>query len=264
VAEGTPEPGKPPTQINPSLLLTASLVALAFAVSTWLLASRQIGELRSELVSLQNAHRELATQVGGGRRGGSAAGQTLDLAGAPAAGSSSALVALVEYSDYECPFCIRHFTQTMPQIEEKYIKTGKVRYVFRDFPIAQNHPQAIRAHEAALCALEQGKFWDLHRLLFTAPGTHTPPALEDRAKEAGLNADAFRACVASGRHTDEVRKTASLVTSMGATGTPWFFVGVRDPKTDKVRVLRSLGGAQPYEQFAVALDAALKETAAAN
>jgi protein-disulfide isomerase len=258
------EPQKPKSQISPSLLLTASLVALAFAVSTWLLASRQIADLRSELTNLQNAHRELALQMGQGRRGGSAAGQTIDIAGAPATGSAGALTTLIEYSDYECPFCVRHFQQTMPQIDEKYIKTGKIRYVFRDFPIAQNHPQAIRAHEAAQCAAEQGKFWEMHGRLFSAPGTHTPVALEDRAREAGLNADAYRACVASGRHTAEIRSHVSQVTAMGATGTPWFFVGIRDPKTEKVRILRSLGGAQPYEQFVVALDAALKESAAAN
>ncbi len=256
----TPTPNNPGPTVKPGLVLTAALVALVFAVATWLLSSRQIGQLRAELTSLQGAHRELASQVMQGRRGGAGvAGQTIDIAGAPAQGSVSARVALVEYSDYECPFCIRHFTQTMPEILEKYVKTGKVRYVFRDFPIDQNHPQAIRAHEAAHCAQEQGKFWEMHGLLFTAAGTHTPIALEERAKEAGLDAAAYRACVASGRMTANVRETAKVVASMGATGTPWFFVGIRNPETEKVQVLRPVGGAAPYEQFAAALDAALKE-----
>jgi protein-disulfide isomerase len=259
-------PIKPGTTIKPGLVLTAALVALAFAVSTWLLASRQIGQLRDELTSLQGAHRELASQVMQGRRGGTAvAGQTIDVAGAPALGSPTAVVALVEYSDYECPFCIRHFTQTMPEIQEKYINTGKVRYVFRDFPIDQNHPQAILAHEAGHCAHEQGKFWDMHKRLFTPAGTHTPAALENRAKEAGLDATAFRACVASGRMTQKVRDAAKVVASMGATGTPWFFVGIRNPTNETVQVLRPVGGAAPFEQFATAIDAALKDaqTAAA-
>jgi protein-disulfide isomerase len=259
----TPAPSR--TAVSPGLVLAASLVALVFAVATWLLSSRQIGELRSELASLQGAHRELASQVMQGRRGGGAgpAGQTIDIAGAPAQGSPTARVALVEFSDYECPFCIRHFTQTMPKIEENYIRTGKVRYVFRDFPIDQNHPQAIKAHEAAHCAQEQGKFWEMHRLLFTPAGTHTPIALEDRAKEAGLDAAAYRACAASGRMTDQVRETVRTVSSMGATGTPWFFVGIRNPGTEKVQILRPVGGAAPYEQFAAALDAALKEVESA-
>ena len=149
----------------------------------------------------------------------------------------------------------------MPQIEAAYVKTGKVRYVFRDFPIDQNHPQAIKAHEASRCALEQNKFWEMHSLLFSAPGTHTPFALEDHAKQAGLDAAAFRACVASGRTTQPIRETSSVVNSLGATGTPWFFVGLREGKTDKVKVLKAIGGAQPYEQFVAALDAAIRESA---
>lgn len=242
-------------------MLTAALVSLAFAVSTWLLTSREVAQVRTELASLQAAHRELALQVTGGRRGagGGAAGQTIDIAGAPAEGPANALVALIEYSDYECPFCIRHFEQTMPRIRQNYVATGKIRYVFRDFPIDQNHPQAIRAHEAAHCAQEQGKFWEMHGRLFSPAGSHTPIALEDRAKEAGLDAAAFRACVASGRSTAGIRQRASVVTSLGATGTPWFFVGIRDPKTDQVRIVRPIGGAAPYEQFASAIDAVLKE-----
>jgi protein-disulfide isomerase len=242
------------------LVITAAALALAIAIGSWVLMSRRVDELRQDLASLQDAHRELALQVTQGRKGGGgAAGQIIDVAGAPAQGPASAVVTLVEYSDYECPFCIRHFQQTMPQIEANYIQPGKIRYVFRDFPIDQNHPQAIRAHEAARCALEQNHFWELHDKLFSAPGTHTPAALEDRAKQAGLNDAAFRACIASGRTTSLVRDTASVADRLGATGTPWFFVGLRDVKTDKVTVIRPIGGAQPYEQFATALDAALRE-----
>jgi protein-disulfide isomerase len=243
------------------VVTAAAVLALAVAVATWFLSSRQIDDLRGQLASLQDAHRELALQVTQGRKGpaGPAAGQTIDVAGAPAQGRAEAPVTLVEFSDYECPFCIRHFQQTMPLIDQQYVKSGKIRYVFRDFPIDQNHPQAIRAHEAARCALEQHKFWDLHSRLFSAPGTHTDATLDARAKDAGLNESAFRACIASGRTTKDIRTTASIADSLGATGTPWFFVGIRDIKTDKVRVLKTIGGAQPYEQFTIALDAALKD-----
>jgi protein-disulfide isomerase len=239
-----------------------AVASLGVSLGTFVLTSRQVAQVRADLESLQAAHRELASQVvqgtGRGDSGTLPNGGIIDVAGAPARGPADAVVALVEFSDYECPYCIRHFHQTMPEIEQNYIDTGKIRYVFRDFPIDQNHPQAIRAHEAAHCAIEQGKFWDLHPKLFSAPGTHTPIALDDLAKSAGLDEAQFKACIASGRTTGPIRDTVRLAEQFGATGTPWFFVGIRDPKTEKVRVLRPIGGAQPYEQFAIALDAALK------
>jgi protein-disulfide isomerase len=242
------------------VVTAAAVLALGIATGTWFLTARQIEELRGQLASLQDAHRELARQVTQERKSdGTVLGQTIDVAGAPALGRADATITLVEFSDYECPFCIRHFQQTMPLIDQNYVKPGKIRYVFRDFPIDQNHPQAIRAHEAARCALEQNRFWDLHPRLFSPPGTHTPATLDARAKDAGLNESAFLACLASGRTTRDIRTTASVADSLGATGTPWFFVGIRDLKTDKIRVLKSIGGAQTYDQFASALDAALKD-----
>ena len=118
----------------------------------------------------------------------------------------------------------------MPQIEAAYVKTGKVRYLFRDFPIDQNHPQAIKAHEASRCALEQNKFWELHARLFSAPGTHTPIALEDRAKEAGLDAAAFRACIASGRTTKLIRDTLVGRRLARRNGHALVFVGLREAR----------------------------------
>jgi len=256
-------PVRPPQKgsVFESLPMLAAGMALAIAAATWLLTSRQIDQLRRDVADLQEANHQLTQQAADTRKS-SAVGKVIDVAGAPAKGPAGARVTLVEFSDYECPYCIRHFQQTMPQIQKNYIDTGKIRYVFRDFPIDQNHPQAIRAHEASRCALEQNKFWELHTRLFSAPGSHTPIALEDRAKEAGLDVAAFRACIASGRTTAPVRQTENIVESLGGTGTPWFFVGVRDPQTDRVRVVKPIGGAQPYEQFSAALDAALRDNPA--
>ena len=181
----------------------------------------------------------------------------IDVAGAPALGAASAKVALLEFSDYECPYCIRHFQQTMPRLTEAYIKTGKVRYVFRDFPIDQLHPQSIRAHEAAHCALEQNRFWELHPRLFGAPGSHTPDRLLGLAREVGLDMDAFGKCVESRRSDEAIRKTSQVAADFGASGTPTFFIGIRDPAKDTVAVLKAFSGAQPYDDFAAALDSAL-------
>ena len=182
----------------------------------------------------------------------------VDVTGAPALGPATDVVTLIEFSDYECPFCIKHFTQTMPLIQANYIATGRIRYVFKDFPIDENHPMAIRAHEAAHCAMEQDKFWPLHVKLFSPPGTHTPDQLVARATEAGLDITAFKACIASGRTTAAIRASAAIADEMGANGTPAFYLGKRDLATNRVHVVRMLDGAQPYSAFQQALDALLK------
>jgi protein-disulfide isomerase len=166
-------------------------------------------------------------------------------------------VALVEYSDYECPFCIRHFTQVMPEIQKAYIDTNKIRYMFRDFPIDELHPQSIRAHIASHCAVEQGKFWDLHNRLFSQAGSHTAEALSARATEAGMNIPAFNACIAADKYSAAIRQSTALAISFGASGTPFFVVGKFDPRTNQLTPIKAIPGAYPFTQFQQFIDAAL-------
>ena len=229
------------------LPLVLSIAALAAAAVSWFISAGQIQELRE-------GQRSLVTSVAALQKV-----TVIDVTGAPARGSEDAVVTLIEFSDYECPFCIRHFKQTMPQIEANYVQAGKVRYVFRDFPVDALHPAAIRAHEAGRCADEQGKFWALHDKLFSPAGSHTPEALEARATEAGLSMAGFRACIASGRTTSAIRRSVAEVMALGANGTPAFFVGLRDRATGQVRVQQAISGAHPYEVFSRAIDAALKK-----
>src|SRR3989344_4001132 len=98
---------------------------------------------------------------------------SVDLGGAPVRGSASSAVTVVEFSDFECPFCGRMFTQTLPQLQRDYIDTGKVRFVYKQFPLTSIHKNAQWAAEASLCALEQGKFWEMHDKLFTAMNAKT-------------------------------------------------------------------------------------------
>ncbi len=207
------------------LPLVLSIAALATAGVSWFMSAGQIQELRE-------SQRALVTDVAALQKQA-----VIDVTGAPSRGSEDAVVTLIEFSDYECPFCIRHFKQTMPQIEATYLQTGKVLYVFRDFPVDSLHPVAIRAHEAGRCAEEQGKFWPMHERLFSPAGSHTPEALEARATEAGLSLEGFRACVASGRHTSAIRRSVAEVMALGAGGTPAFFIGLRDRATGQVKVL---------------------------
>lgn len=229
------------------LPLVLSIAALITAALGWFVTGRQVESLRE-------GQRTLVNEIAAARKA-----PVLDVKNAPSRGSDSAVVALVEFSDYECPFCIRHFTQTMPRIESTYVNTGRVRYVFRDFPVDQLHPAAIRAHEAGRCAGDQGRFWEMHAGLFSPAGSHTPELLEKRAAEAGLKLDAYRACVSNGRQADAVRASVAEGQTLGIQGTPSFFIGVRDPKTEEVRVLQAISGAQSFEVFARALETALKK-----
>lgn len=196
-------------------------------------------------------------EVRGGARGAAADGRApvIPVAGAPALGAPDAKVALVEFSDYECPYCIRHFQQTMPRLAQEYVKTNKVRYVFRDWPVDQLHPESIRAHEAAHCAGEQKKYWEMHQRLWGPAGSHTADRLLALAREVGLDMDAFGRCVESRRSDDAIRETSQMAVNLGANGTPTFFIGLLD--NDKVTVLQGLSGAQPFEVFANALDSAI-------
>lgn len=223
-------------------------------------ASRtDVEALRKEVEALKTTQAQMAKQLAGNRpaQPARALPASIDLTGAPFKGSASSTVALVEFSDYECPFCIRHFTTVMPELEKNYIANNKIRYVFRDFPIDELHPESIRAHVASHCAIEQGKFWPMHDRLFTKAGSHTPAELLSVAEASGLNTSAFSACVAADKYSAMIRQSTAFAISAGATGTPFFIVGNIDPKTNQLTPIKAIPGAYPLAQFQQALDSAL-------
>ena len=252
-AESSPEARVPIAQQTPANVSPNPTSARGSSPSSWSIVvslaclGATLGfwyQTHAELTQIRQTQRDLAADVSAAR-----GTPLLDMAGAPSLGSPDAPITLIEFADYECPFCLRHFTQTMPQIEANYIRTGKVRYIFRDFPIDQLHPGAIRAHEAARCATEQNRFWEMHRLMFSAPGSHTDAMLDAKAQEAGLKLDDYHACMASDRTVAAIKENVSLVTQLGATGTPTFFFGVREKGSEQIRIIQALAGAQPYSEF---------------
>lgn len=157
----------------------------------------------------------------------------------PVLGDPDAPVTIIEFSDYECPFCKRHFTQVYPQIKENYIDTGKVKLVFRDFPL-DFHPDAIPAAKAANCARDQGgdeKYFEMHDKLFLAEDL-SEETLQKIGSEAGLDETEFNECLASDKHTEEINKDMQDGSSHGVTGTPAFFINGWFIK-----------GAYPYSEF---------------
>ena len=152
-----------------------------------------------------------------------------------AQGPKDAPVAMVEFSDFQCPFC-KSVLLTIKQLMDKY--PGKVKWVFRDFPIPSLHPTAPKAHEAALCAGEQGKFWEYHDLLFERSPSHSPQELRRYAQELNLDGSAFAQCFDSSKYQVEVNSDVREGERLGVTGTPTFFINGR-----------LLVGAQPFGEY---------------
>jgi len=179
-------------------------------------------------------------------------------AGEPALGSPTAKVTVMEVSDYHCPFCRRQTQQTFPQLQTEYINTGKVRYLFVDYPIAQLHPVAHRAHEAAACAGDQGKFWEMHASLFTQPPTKSDSDLNAQAKNLGLDVTAFGTCLSSGRHATSVKESVARMEQLGIQGTPMTLIGFTPAPGEPMKIVKYVYGAKPYSEFKAAIDAVLK------
>ncbi len=174
----------------------------------------------------------------------------------PVKGDPDAPITIVEFSDFQCPFCKRFHQSTLPLIQENYIDTGKVKFVYRDFPLESIHPNgAIPAAVASECADEQGMFWQYHDKIFQNQKNWERLAAEDVAKELkayaqelGLNTNQFNDCLNSGKYMDEVNKDFQDAVSYGLTGTPGFFIG--NEKDGYIKVT----GAQPYSVFQNVLD----------
>jgi len=181
----------------------------------------------------------------------------MSVADAPMLGRAEAPVTLVEFSDYECPFCQRFFAMTFPALKKDYVDTGKVRYVFRDFPLDQIHPQARRLAEAAHCAAEDGKYWEMHDLLFQNQKALTPSQLDEHARTVGLNVEKFDECLSSGRYAARVQRGLADGAAVGAQGTPSFVVGTT--KAGDVVEGTPIRGAQSLEVFRRIIDQKLAE-----
>lgn len=181
----------------------------------------------------------------------------LAIAGSPSKGRADAPLVIVEFSDFECPFCGRYARDTFASVEREYVATGKVRYVFRHFPIERSHPRAMGASQAAECAAAQGKFWELHSELFANQRALHVEALVASAHKLGLNMSSFRACLsAQAVAPTRIRHDFEEGSRAGITGTPTFFIGTMT-KDGKVKVLRRMVGAQPFAAFKKVLDSLL-------
>ena len=169
------------------------------------------------------------------------------IAGNPSLGRADAPLTMIEFSDFQCPYCRRFFETTLPALKAEYIDIGKLRYVFRDFPLDRLHPQARKAAEAAHCAGDQGKYWQMHEVLFHNQKALQVEHLKTYAYSLNLNHLIFDDCLEQGKYAVEVQKDFDEGAAAGVQGTPGFFLG----KTQADDVVQGifLKGAQPIAAF---------------
>lgn len=141
-------------------------------------------------------------------------------------GKSDAPLTMVEFTDYQCPFCARYETSTFPEIKRKYIDTGKMRLIVRDLPLSDMHPFALKAAQSVHCAGDQGKFWEMKELVFRNQSKLDVVSLTGYAtKDLALDEKTFTGCMADGNHLKEIGEEAKYAQSLGITGTPTFIIG---------------------------------------
>jgi protein-disulfide isomerase len=184
--------------------------------------------------------------------------QSVSLDGAITMGTQDAPVTIVEFSDFQCPFCKRHFEDSFDQIEQEYVSMGKVRYVYKHYPL-DSHQNAKQAAVAAECANEQGKFWEYHDVLFqkqteweTQDANTSATTFKKYATDLGLNAGSFNTCLDSNKYEEKVDKELQEGSTYGVSGTPTFFIGNEQQGYTLVE------GAQPFTALKQTIDQALQ------
>ncbi len=169
----------------------------------------------------------------------------LNLQGYQMMGNKDAPITMVEFTDYQCPFCQRFHVSTFPELKRNYIDTGKVRFYSRDLPL-DSHSNALRAAQAARCAAEQGQFWTMRDMMVAKPDKLDMESILADAGSLRMDVKAFRACIESEKYKDAVQSDVVEAMKIGANGTPTFVVGKSTPDGVDGELMV---GALPYAMF---------------
>lgn len=168
-------------------------------------------------------------------------------------GRASAPVTLIEYSDFTCGYCLKFFKDTWPRIQARYVETGKVRFLYRDYPRADRGP-GVDAAMAARCAGEQGKYWAMHDRLFAAGGRLDKQVYLRHAVALGLDQPAFERCMNDGRYTRAIFEDRQEANQWGFHGTPGFILVRTAAEPTEKEPAVAIPGAFPFEMFAEEID----------
>ena len=236
---------------------------LLFSLSAWSDSTKeeilqlriQVGEIQKDLVEIKQLLKDGARAPAAAAAAAGFRPQTISIGASPFKGKVDAPVTVVEYSDYQCPFCARHYRDVMPILQKEYIDTGKLKFVMRENPIASLHKNATNASIAALCAGDQGKYWEMHNLLFENQKELGVDNLKSFAGTIGLDTASFNECLDSKKTAGQVRKDMASSAKLGMRGTPGFFIGLTDlSEPDKVELSVYLKGAKAIDSFKASID----------
>lgn len=233
-----------------------------FLVLTLIVFAFFLGLLTNKVIYLEQQVKNTTVAAAAGAQNPQAAAPTpppvvdnLSEGQLPILGNKDAKVTMIEFSDFQCPFCKSYFDTTAAQINDKYIKTGKVKFAYRYFPLTSIHPNAQKSAEAAACANDQGQFWAYHDVLFKNQDTWGPKAAADAANDfiayagqVGLNTDQFQSCLSNSNDADKINSDVTDATAAQVDATPTFFInGVR------------VTGAVPFAQLQQVIEEQLKK-----
>jgi protein-disulfide isomerase len=222
-----------------ALILGAAILGSAYLLATSIdRGSDQLASLNESLKTAAAAPKA-AARPSGPKRPDPEKVYDIEVGDAPIRGSKSAKVTIVEWADFQCPFCVR-VNPTLEQIAKEY--GDKVRFAFKHLPLSM-HAKARAAHTASEAAHRQGKFWEMHDRIFAKPRDLSPETYLRYAKEMGLDIDQYNSDLASSSVRKVVDSDLEMARKPGVSGTPSFFINGR-----------FLSGAQPYASFASVID----------
>jgi protein-disulfide isomerase len=236
------------------LAIAAAAIGIAAAATTQWRLMRQVNSLERQVAELKTT---IATMARPSPRGAAAANPPLpsepvSLEGAVVRGNRQARLAVVAYSDFQCPYCARFAETTFRELDKGYIATGKVLFAFRHLPLTRIHSQAFDAAAAAACAGRQGKFWEMHDRLFASARQLSDATWRTAAGDLGLNRPMFDRCL-DAEGPEAVRQDVELARALEISGTPTFLIGRIEPD-GRVKVSSRLAGGQPVGRFKSIID----------
>lgn len=177
-----------------------------------------------------------------------AAGQ-IQLPDAAMLGAADAPVVLIEFGDYQCGFCRRHVMNVMPTLLQEHVVPGRVRYVFLEYPAERNLPASGEASNAALCADDQGRYWEMRQRIYANPMSIDAAGYRRHAASLDLDMQLFDQCLEQAPHAARIEQHVALGRQLGVRGTPTFFVAVSGSGDGDLRLVRRITGAQPLDLF---------------
>lgn len=254
--------------MNNTIRTTVALGLILIGTNCWAASTKQeVQELRSQVEALQQGQADIQKDLDEIKKllqqGARAAApgepafveQEVSIGPSPYKGQANATVTLIEYSDYQCPFCARHYRDVMPTLESEYVDSGKLKYVMRENPITSIHPNAFHASLAALCAGDQGLYWDMHNWLFDNQRELAVDNIKAFAATMDMDAATFNQCLDDRKHEEQVNDDLASGSKLGVRGTPGFVLGLTDPNDpDKAMMVTYIKGAQPLDNFKRAID----------